>query len=71
MGEAIILFSVKDKDLFGMSNQYIAECYILFKNIPEGDQNNEQIHLLLSRPTKLGLLLTFSFLHKYSRISKV
>lgn len=62
MDNAIILFSVKDKDLFGMSNQYIAECYVAFKHISNGDIPNEQIHLILSRPTKTGtILIIFNF----------
>lgn len=56
MSNAVILFSVKDKDLFGMSNQYIAECYVAFKNIVGEDEDGgrEQIHLKLSRPTLIG-----------------
>ncbi|XP_055698353.1 protein unc-13 homolog 4B isoform X3 [Phlebotomus papatasi] len=52
---AIILFSVKDKDLFGMSNQYIAETYLSFGEIPEADGGGaiEQIHLPLTRPYNL------------------
>ncbi|XP_059619903.1 protein unc-13 homolog 4B isoform X1 [Phlebotomus argentipes] len=51
MKNAIILFSVKDKDLFGMSNQYIAESYLSFGEIAE--MGEEQIHLPLSRPINL------------------
>lgn len=61
MDNAIILFSVKDKDLFGMSNQYIAECYIAFKNISSGGSSSEQTHLVLSRPTKTGEIKLFFF----------
>lgn len=49
--DALILFSIKDKDLFGMSNQYIAECYLMFKEIDEMADN--QIHLTLTKPTSL------------------
>ncbi|KAJ6638361.1 Protein unc-13 like 4B, partial [Pseudolycoriella hygida] len=49
MHNAVVMFSVKDKDLFGYSNQYIAECYLVFQNIP--DDSSDQIHLKLSRPT--------------------
>lgn len=57
MNDAVILFSVKDKDLFGMSNQYIAECYVAFSGIAPADQDGsrEQIHLKLSRPTLSGM----------------
>lgn len=53
MDNAIILFSVKDKDLFGYSNQYIAECYVLFSDIPDITEIEtlEQTHLNLTRPT--------------------
>lgn len=57
MENAIILFSVKDKDLFGMTSQYIAECCIAFSDIP--DVNNgglEQIHLKLTKPSNSGNL---------------
>lgn len=49
MHNAVVMFSVKDKDLFGYSNQYIAECYLIFQNIP--DDYSDQIHLKLNRPT--------------------
>uniref|UniRef100_A0A1I8PQW5 Protein unc-13 homolog 4B n=1 Tax=Stomoxys calcitrans TaxID=35570 RepID=A0A1I8PQW5_STOCA len=45
---SLIQFSIKDKDLFGMTNQYIAECYISFADIMANE--NEQIHMELSRP---------------------
>lgn len=49
MHNAVVMFSVKDKDLFGYANQYIAECYLIFQNIP--NDSSDQIHLKLSRPT--------------------
>ncbi|KAI8044363.1 protein unc-13 homolog 4B isoform X1 [Drosophila gunungcola] len=45
---SLILFSVKDKDLFGMSSQYIAECYISFEDLEATP--GEQIMMNLSRP---------------------
>lgn len=56
LDSAVILFSVKDKDLFGMSNQYIAECYVSFNRVQPEDEdgNREQIHLKLTRPTLTG-----------------
>ncbi|KAH8295174.1 hypothetical protein KR018_008180 [Drosophila ironensis] len=45
---SLILFSVKDKDLFGMSSQYIAECYISFEDLEAS--SGEQIIMTLSRP---------------------
>ncbi|XP_017103350.2 protein unc-13 homolog 4B isoform X1 [Drosophila bipectinata] len=45
---SLILFSIKDKDLFGMSSQYIAESYISFGDIEATP--GEQIMMNLSRP---------------------
>ncbi|XP_011188202.2 protein unc-13 homolog 4B isoform X2 [Zeugodacus cucurbitae] len=45
---SLILFSIKDKDLFGMTSQYIGECYITFADLMANE--NEQIHMELSRP---------------------
>jgi len=50
MGTALILFCVKDKDLFGITNQYIAECFLTFEDIEKMNNSCEQIHLKLSRP---------------------
>lgn len=50
---ALLQFSIKDKDLFGISNQYIAECFILFDEIAKNDIQ-QQIHLKLNRPICLG-----------------
>ncbi|XP_055903171.1 protein unc-13 homolog 4B [Eupeodes corollae] len=44
----MLVFSIKDRDLFGMSSQYLAECYLSFADIIEA--NGEQIRLNLSRP---------------------
>ncbi|XP_037732487.1 protein unc-13 homolog 4B isoform X1 [Drosophila subpulchrella] len=46
---SLIVFSIKDKDLFGMSSQYIAESYISFEDI-EVTPLGEQIMMNLSRP---------------------
>lgn len=51
---AIILFTVKDKDLFSITNQFIAECYMSFQEIALLNGNREQIHLKLSRPNSSG-----------------
>ncbi|XP_020817784.1 protein unc-13 homolog 4B isoform X2 [Drosophila serrata] len=45
---SLIVFSIKDKDLFGMSSQYIAECYISFGDLDA--LQGEQIMMNLSRP---------------------
>ncbi|XP_052868103.1 protein unc-13 homolog 4B [Anopheles cruzii] len=55
---ALIMFSIKDKDLFGMSNQYLAECYLSFQEIADiaGDTGKiEQKHLILTRPTRMDI----------------
>lgn len=44
----MLVFSIKDRDMFGMSSQYLAECYLSFGVIFES--NGEQIRLNLSRP---------------------
>ncbi|XP_065722259.2 protein unc-13 homolog 4B isoform X3 [Drosophila suzukii] len=46
---SLIVFSIKDKDLFGMSSQYIAESYISFEDV-EVTPLGEQIMMNLSRP---------------------
>jgi BAI1-associated protein 3 len=51
------MFSVKDKDYFGMSNQYLAESFISFSEIADVTSDSgkiQQIHLKLNRPKKLG-----------------
>lgn len=54
MSTALIMFSVKDKDLFGMSNQYIAECMLSFSDVEESEDGNvQQLHLKLTKPTNL------------------
>lgn len=55
---AMIMFSVKDQDFLGISNKYIAECFITFDEIARSDPM-EQIHLKLSRPTVAGLLFKY------------
>ncbi|XP_049534834.1 protein unc-13 homolog 4B-like isoform X3 [Anopheles darlingi] len=55
---AMIMFSIKDKDLFGMSNQYLAECYLGFSDIADisGDTGKiEQKHLILTRPNRMDV----------------
>lgn len=55
--EAIILFSVKDHDYFGMANQYVAESFLMFKDIADiaADSGSiKQLHLTLTRPQNDG-----------------
>ncbi|XP_055586093.1 protein unc-13 homolog 4B isoform X2 [Uranotaenia lowii] len=56
VNDALILFSVKDKDLFGMSNQYLAECYLSFNDVADNPSESDKLkqkHLLLTRPTRM------------------
>lgn len=53
MQTALVQFSVKDKDLFGISNQYVADCFVTFAEIENGDKQ-QQIHLKLNKPSTLG-----------------
>ena len=60
MPEAIILFSVKDHDYFGMANQYVAEAFLMFKDIVDitGDSGSiKQMNLTLTRPQNDGNLI--------------
>lgn len=66
MPEAIILFSVKDHDYFGMANQYVAEAFLMFKDIVDitGDSGSiKQMNLTLTRPHNDGNIYYF-FLNK-------
>lgn len=57
MSEAIILFSVKDHDYFGMANQYVAEAFLQFKDIADITSDSgsiKQLNLTLTRPHNDG-----------------
>lgn len=57
MNEAIILFSVKDQDYFGMANQYVAEAFLMFNDIADITSESgsiKQLHLTLTRPQNDG-----------------
>ncbi|KAJ8979445.1 hypothetical protein NQ317_006759 [Molorchus minor] len=52
--DALILFSVKDKDLLGYNNQYIGEAFYAFRDIEDTTlpiTSLPQIHLHLGRPS--------------------
>lgn len=51
---ALIMFCIKDQDLFGISNKYVAEGFVTFEQIARTGRL-EQMHLKLSRPTVTGL----------------
>lgn len=57
MNDAIILFSVKDKDYFGMSSQYVADAFMMFQDIADITSDSgtiKQLHLKLTRPQNEG-----------------
>lgn len=59
MNDAIILFSVKDYDYFGMSNQYVADAFMMFQDIADITSDTgsiKQMHLKLTRPHNEGKL---------------
>lgn len=53
--KAMIIFSVKDRDLFGISNQHVGEGFYLFEDI-ENSNSLDQKQLKLSRPRTTGSL---------------
>lgn len=60
--DALLMFSVKDYDYFGMANQYVGECFIKFSEIADitGDSGQiRQLHLTLSRPKNCGTMSFF------------
>lgn len=68
MDEAIILFSVKDKDYFGMSNQYVADAFLMFKDIADITNDTgsiKQLHLNLTRPQNEGKLNILQMRQKF------
>uniref|UniRef100_A0A336MP88 CSON004614 protein n=1 Tax=Culicoides sonorensis TaxID=179676 RepID=A0A336MP88_CULSO len=59
MSDAIIVFCVKETDMFGVSHRYNAECYLTFNEITDitGDVGKvQQILLPLTKPTKTAIL---------------
>lgn len=62
---AIILFSVKDQDYFGMANQYVADAFLMFKDITDITRDSgtvKQMHLNLTRPQSAGKIFLNYFL---------
>lgn len=50
----LIIFSIKNHDRFGMSNKFVAECFITLDEIKRCTPK-QQVHLTLSFPTSLGM----------------
>lgn len=63
--EALIMFSVKNEDLLGISSKYIGECFITFDRIAKSGKG-EQIRLNLNRPTATG-----KFTHVLKSVGKL
>ncbi|KAG5895641.1 hypothetical protein JTB14_008650 [Gonioctena quinquepunctata] len=58
MENALLLFSVKDKDLLGYNNQYIGEAFLPFCDIEDTTnpiEYSQQVHLPMGRPTQMSL----------------
>lgn len=64
---ALLLFSVKDKDLLGFHNRHVGEAFIHFKDIPRSNQplsEMKQLHLELSRPPTLNTVTIGALEHR-------
>lgn len=53
----LIMFCIKDQDLFGISNKYVAEGFVTFEQIASTGRL-DQMHIKLSRPTVAGAWFT-------------
>jgi len=71
----IVMFIVKDQDFMGMTNEFVSETFVHFKDIPSTQLENDlgsvpQIRLKLTSPKSLGnvhyelfiLFVTFIFI---------
>lgn len=53
------MFIVKDQDFMGMTNEFVSEAFVHFKDIPSTQLENDlgsvpQIRLILTSPKSLG-----------------
>jgi hypothetical protein len=58
------MFSVKDKDYFGMANQYAGDCFLAFEDIADISEDSgkiKQMHLPLTKPTNLSEYFNLKF----------
>lgn len=56
MDDAIIIFTVYDKDFFGMVNEYVADGLLMFQDIPESETGAVKfVELKLMRPPSEGI----------------
>lgn len=61
LDDALVIFSVKDKDFLGMNNQFMGESFFKFSEIPNTEQDIDrlpQVHLPLHRPTNFSKFST-------------
>lgn len=68
----LVMFKIDDQDFMGMTNEFIAETFVHFKDIPSTQLENEadnspQIRLTLTVPKSLGNHLIY-FLTWYNDI---
>lgn len=55
----IVMFKIEDQDFMGMTNEFISETFVHFKDIPSTQLENEadnspQIRLTMTVPKSLG-----------------
>ncbi|XP_054282046.1 protein unc-13 homolog 4B-like [Macrosteles quadrilineatus] len=53
--EAMLLFMVKDRDMFGASSDFLGEAYVSFSDIPESKVEVQETQLSLSVPSDITL----------------
>lgn len=61
------MFVVKDQDFMGMTNEFVSEAFVHFKDIPSTQLENDlgsvpQIRLVLTSPKSLGKCLSTEFI---------
>lgn len=60
LSDALVIFSVKDKDFLGMNNQFMGETFMKFSEIPSRNGHIDdlpQVHLPLHRPSNFSKYL--------------
>lgn len=48
------MFTIVDWDYLGLANQYIADAFMMFKDIPDVNEINKPRSLVLSKPPNEG-----------------
>lgn len=52
--DSIIMFTIVDWDYLGLANQYIADGFMMFKDIFDVNEINKPRNLILSKPPSEG-----------------